>query len=461
MPLELVKPERKSPRWGRFDPWSAGQKFDPYSLPDNAAIYSLAGAESDSTYLTNGSGRLMLVADRSGNSAVNGLVLHGVAGNYASTPSSTALKISGDIDIRCYAALPSWSPLIYKCFLAKDDLSTNRDYLFATNNTGSNLFFRFTTDGTTAFAAVSSVGTGFLAYSANWVRVTYDSVGGNVIFYTSSNGVNWTQLGATQSVTPGSIHTGDTSLNIGVISGVTGAIAGSIYRAQVYGGISGTLVFDADFSKPAKLSGTFVESSVNAATVTVNSTGDFGARICGARDLVQLTATKMPAISANVATFDGSNDCLRSAPYAEAQPRGVYLVGSMVAWSDGMYLIDGASAADTAAITMSTATPQLNISAGSSVAGNTGLAVGTRGVLTATFNGASSALGVNKTAETTGDAGAGVPKGSTLGSSGAATGGTNAANITFCEEIRRSVVDDTATKAKIQSFLASRWSVAI
>ena len=40
----------------------------------------------------------------------NGLVLSGLFGNYASTPDSAALSITGDIDIKCKVAMADWTP---------------------------------------------------------------------------------------------------------------------------------------------------------------------------------------------------------------------------------------------------------------------------------------------------------------------------------------------------------------
>jgi hypothetical protein len=67
-------------------PHALGGLTSPLELPNLAAWYALDGIASDSTYLISGSNELKLVADRSGNSAVNGLVLNGVVGCNASTP---------------------------------------------------------------------------------------------------------------------------------------------------------------------------------------------------------------------------------------------------------------------------------------------------------------------------------------------------------------------------------------
>lgn len=295
--------------------------FSPYRLPNIAARYSLDGAASDATYLLNGS-NVALIADRSGNSAVNGLVLNGTAGNYASTPDSAAVSITGDIDLRVCLSMVSWTPSVYHVLFGKYTGTGNqRSYQFGITNTNGYLELATTLDGTagTNRAQTSTVATGFAAYSTNWVRVTRSASTGTATFYTSQDGTTWTQLGATVASSAGNIYDGTATLLIGANNDLSVFATAQIYRAQVYNGIAGTLAFDADFTRVAKLASSFTESSSNAATVTIYSSGDLGARICGARDLVQLTASKQPAFSTstdgrNIATYDGSNDYMASAP---------------------------------------------------------------------------------------------------------------------------------------------------
>lgn len=289
--------------------------------------YSVDGAPSDSTYLLDGPNRVILVADKSGNSAVNGLVLNGVAGNYASAPDSASLSVTGDIDLRVQVALADWTPATANTLIGKIISATNnRSYLLGVNTNGT-FKLVWSTDGAagTAVTVNSTVAPTVSDFSTLWVRVTLDvdngSGGYTVIFYTSSDGSTWTQLGA--SVVGGSttsIFNGTAPLEVGAFNvGANEILAGIIYRAQIYNGINGTLVFDADFTAAAKLVTSFTESSSNAATVTINSTGDTGARISGARDLVQFSTTKMPTIATifgvNRMLFDGVNDYM-SAPTA-------------------------------------------------------------------------------------------------------------------------------------------------
>jgi len=116
-----------------------------------------------------------------------------------------------------------------------------------------------------------------------WVRVTRDvdngASGNDTKFYTSADGLIWTQLGATVT------NAGVTTINANVASvsittigslrasgGFAYPVNGTIFRAQVLDGIDGTIIFDADFTAVSDLATSFTESSPNAATVTINST---------------------------------------------------------------------------------------------------------------------------------------------------------------------------------------------
>jgi len=103
-------------------------------------------------------------------------------------------------------------------------------------------------------------------------------------------------------------------------------------------------------------------------------------------------------------------------------------------------------------------TPQLGITAGSSVNGAS-LTLATNGVVTSVFNGASSAVRVNRTAAVTGDAGAlGNGGGFTLGS---ANDGTLNANITAQEVLVYSGAHDKATQDRVIAYLANRNRIAL
>lgn len=440
-----------------------GNGFNPSALPNNAAIYSLNGAESDSTYITNGSGRVTLCADRSGNSAVKGLVMNGGTGGGGSVPDSVALSITGDIDIQMFVAARTYTPATAMGLVAKfASVGNNKSYEIYIDTDGK-LKISYSLLGVTGIAVASPSALGYAAFTPKWLRVTRVALSGLCTFYDSDDGASWNSLG-TNTGTLGNIFDSTARVTIGATEDggtLLFNFDGIIYRSRIYNGIAGTLVLDANFTAVAKLATSFTESSSNAATVTVNTSGDIGARISGARDMVQLTTAKMPALSVvsgyNTATFDGANDYLQAAAFSLNQPESVYLVMSQVSWTLNDTFCSG-NVAGTLNIGQSPTTPNIILYAGTAAAQNGGLTVGTKGVLRAVFNGSASSLGVNLTAATTGNPGAANGGGFTVGWSNV---GSESANMTLTEVWIRSTADDTTTQLKIAAFLIKRWGIAV
>jgi hypothetical protein len=441
-----------------------GSPFSPYRLQNNAAAYSLSGAASDSTYLTGASG-LYYVADRSGNSSVNGLVLPGVASNYASAPDAAPLRITGDIEIIARVSLNDWTPSAQNAIIGRRSSGSNISYILSVKTTGA-LELNTTVDGGTDRFAVSSVAPTVSDYGALWIRVTRASATGTTKFYTApdSNAVpsSWTQLGTDIATTAGAIFAGTAALEIGSMnSGGANSFSGIIYRAQIYNGIAGTLAFDANFTTAAKFATSFTESSSNAATMTINQTAiALPARIHGARDLYQHLTASMPAFSVsggyNIATFDGTADYLKSAPYSLSQPESVYFVGSQVSWTNSDYLYDG-NANDTMAVVQFTTTPNLISSAGGGGPQTTSLAVGVRGVISSVMNTTASSVRINAGAAVTASAGSSNGSGFTLGARAAAT---FPSNITWSEALIRSAADAEALQLRIAAFEMRKWGIS-
>lgn len=210
----------------------------------------------------------------------NYLYLPGVSGNWASTPDAAVLDITGDIDLRAKVALDDWTPAAVQTFVSKRT-TAQIAFSFDVAITGE-LVLNWSTDGTAVNAVTSSVATGVADGATKWVRATLDVDNGNseneVKFFLSDDGTNWTQLGTTIT-TAGttSIFNSNTTLGVGARqqgNGITAA-RGKFFRAQVLDGIDGTVAFDANFETgiTSLLQANFTESSLNAATVTINRTG--------------------------------------------------------------------------------------------------------------------------------------------------------------------------------------------
>lgn len=404
--------------------------------------------------------RIILLKDKSGNSEVNVLALNGVNGNYASSPNAVPLQITGDIDLRVQAQV-FWTSITTGILISKRGASGQ--YCFSFSFTAAQkLTCFFSQDGTTGFAGTSSVAPIFSDSTVNWVRVTRASASGNILFYTSQDGVSWTQLGTTVSTTTGAIFNGTSAVEVGSqFVGTNSVLTGNLLRAQIYNGIAGTLVFDANFGTVAKLAASFSESSTNVATVTINTTGDLGARICGARDLVQLTAGKQPTLgsagttSAN-ALFDGTNDYMQAASFALIQPETIYFVGTEVAWTNAATLFDGGTS-NTGRLFQNSTTPNLALNAGSSLGPTTPPALSIKFLLTVLFNSPNTKFRLNSaTPESIGDVGAGNMNGLTLGARGNITA---FGNIQAQEIAIYSTAHDGSMQNRVIRFFARRWSI--
>lgn len=184
----------------------------------------------------------------------SGLYLSGASGNYASAPDDAALDITGDLDIRCEVALADWTPAATTGLVSKFGSAGTRSYQLYISSAG-NVGLRWSTDGTTIITQDSTAATGITDGVRRWVRAALDVDDGGVYkvyFYTSTDGVTWTQLGTTRTGgSTTSIFASTSILAVGSDSNGTGNLAtGTFYRAQVRSGIAGTIVANPDFRLP-------------------------------------------------------------------------------------------------------------------------------------------------------------------------------------------------------------------
>jgi hypothetical protein len=435
--------------------------WSPYRLPNKAAIYSLDGGEGDATYLTNGLGRVRLIADRSGNSAENCLVLSGAGSNYAST---TKLVPTGTWRIEAKVAATDWtsasSPAVAAVYNGTGD---NRSWFFGINASGAP-YLLLSSDGTsgTTQTVTASQAVPFVDLACGYVAATVNLAAGTVNFETSTDGVAWSALGTQRTFTSISLYAGSTAvLEVGSNAGGSATnFAGLVYWVRIYQ--TGVLTRNFDPSGAVKLAASFVAPTTGE-TWTINTSGDLGARISGARDLYQGTTLKMALLSTgsdgrNVATFDGSNDYMKAAPFSLSQPETVYFVGSQVTWTSGEFIYDG-NANDTMVLQQNTSTPRIIVFAGGSVVGTTELAIAARGVVCGVYNGASSSIRANRGQSTTGNAGSNNAGGVTLG--GAGTAGASPSNITFCEAAIFSAAQSESTQLRVATFMGRKWAFAV
>ena len=274
--------------------------FDADFTNRGASNQSFPESSSNAALVTiNGSARITHLDTE------NCLVLPGVSYNLASTPDSAALSITGDIEIQVDLSMDDWTPTAFAQLVSKAPSGGNLSYwLSSVNDSSGRFLFHTSSNGTAVSSATSSTGVAFANHSRASIKVTRSASTGDVNFYTKVSGGDWTQLGTTVSTPAHGIYDGTSIVTVGGGAGGTQVLFGKIYRAQIYDGIAGTLVFDANFTAQSKLATSFTESSSNAATVTINSTAiALPARIQGARDLYMGTAASQPKYLG----YDGDN----------------------------------------------------------------------------------------------------------------------------------------------------------
>lgn len=193
--------------------------------------------------------------------------LPGVAGNSFSTPDSTALSITGDIDLRAALALDDWTPSAKQAVLAKGSTATG-DYQFLVLADGTlRLGWH---DGSSALTEDSTAAPSVTDGDLLLVRVTMDvdDGGGNrdITFFTKTSteadahadlldDTGWTQLGSvvTTAATT-SIRDSADDLFIGRLGDDTASLTGKTYAVVVKDGIDGTTVASPDFTDTAQWS---------------------------------------------------------------------------------------------------------------------------------------------------------------------------------------------------------------
>lgn len=182
------------------------------------------------------------------------LDLPGIAGNYASSPDSAVSRIVADIDIRARIAPAEWRPPASTTSIIGKwvEPANQRSYILqvAGGANAGKLLLAWSPDGVNPLLELSTVANVFADGTPHWVRATFnvnDGAGNYVVkFYTSEDGIAWTQLGATIT-TAGitSIFESSSILEIGSHSVGTAQLnPDQVYRAQIFKGIDGIKVVD-------------------------------------------------------------------------------------------------------------------------------------------------------------------------------------------------------------------------
>ncbi|MFC7817548.1 hypothetical protein ACFUTR_23240 [Streptomyces sp. NPDC057367] len=203
------------------------------------------------------------------------LDLPGEADDYASTPDTTALDITGDIDIRFDATLVNWVQADYP---SGGSLSYPRTELVAKRAAGQiswalymsqgRPYFEWSTDGSSTNWAWASKDAPLSSSGRLAVRVTLDvddGAGSKVITFYTAETIDgpWVELdgGAFSGTT--SIHSSTAPLRIGAATEQTTwqPALGRVHAVQVRAGIDGTVVANPDFTAQTSGTTSFADSA--------------------------------------------------------------------------------------------------------------------------------------------------------------------------------------------------------
>lgn len=163
--------------------------------------------------------------------------------NVYALPTATIPAITSDLDVSVKLSLAAWSPAAACDPVAHWGASGQQSFLIRFNSGSKKPHLIFTTDGSTPIDKASTADVPFADGATGWVRAVLDvdngASGYDVKFYTSTDGVAWSQLGST--VTTGtaltSIATSTFDWNIGGREGATNVINGKLYEVRIRQGI--------------------------------------------------------------------------------------------------------------------------------------------------------------------------------------------------------------------------------
>jgi hypothetical protein len=253
-------------------------------------LYSCSGSSGDVVQTTAASQPLLLV-----HSGANYWFGSGVSNNYVSTPNAAANQITGDIEIIAKVIITNQSTT--QTIIAKNVDGSNFSYWFGLS-AGNQLRFIFSQNGISTITATSTATQPFSITDIGFVKITKVSATGIVKFYTSTDGVTFTQLGSDVASTSGAMYSGNASVKTGAYDTANlFPFFGKIYRATISNSIGGAPVVD------------FNPNSYNAATSQTQWTSSTG-EVWTINTGTATTGYKGVLVDRTIVQGDGINDFL-------------------------------------------------------------------------------------------------------------------------------------------------------
>jgi hypothetical protein len=241
-----------------------------------------------------------------------------------STPNAVANQIIGDVE---FIFNFSFYSVANANFISKRSGGSNVSYAVNTQFQGKPIL-TITQNGSTLITATSSTA---ITTATNWLKVIRTQSSGDVIFYTSTDGVTYTQLGTTQSTTSGNMFNGTSALTLGnnAVNGGDG-MGGKMFRATIANSIGGTPVVD------------FNPATYNAATSQTQWTSTTG-EVWTINTGTATSGYKGVLVNRTMVQSDGVDDSMTSGTLASANYFSSYIAFNPKKFDTSKYIIDGSS----------------------------------------------------------------------------------------------------------------------
>ena len=164
-------------------------------------------------------------------------------GQFLHIPAARAEAITGDIDVRVKCSLDDVTPAVENCIVSRFGVNGARAWRLGITASGR-VYFQWSTDGTTLSPYFqSSENPPWTDGAALWLRATLTVAAGQVMFYTSSDGYTWSQLGSIPTPAGATALFGASleEVELGTRGASTGAtsIVGNVYEVDIRAGVGG------------------------------------------------------------------------------------------------------------------------------------------------------------------------------------------------------------------------------